>query len=82
MVYYTGDTHGDFSRIQHAIHADMLKPDSTIVILGDAGLNYYGNQNGDSRRKRELNKMLKYHHLIKPKPIMVELSILNHSLTP
>lgn len=63
MVYYTGDTHGDFSRIQHAIHADMLKPDSTIVILGDAGLNYYGNQNGDSRRKRELNKMLKYHHL-------------------
>lgn len=63
MVYYTGDTHGNFTRIQHAIHEDLLKPGDTIVILGDAGLNYYGNHYGDSRRKRDLHKILGYHGL-------------------
>ena len=33
-----------------------LTENDLIVILGDAGLNYYGNDKGDSGRKRNLNK--------------------------
>ena len=44
MIYITGDTHGDFSRIER--FCDMVKPDSsdTMIILGDAGLNYYSGE--------------------------------------
>lgn len=40
MIYLTGDTHGDFRRI--AAFCDIQKTTSadTLVILGDAGINY------------------------------------------
>ena len=43
MVYYTGDTHGNFDKIEDFISDNNLTKDDTIVILGDAGFNYYGN---------------------------------------
>ena len=44
MIYITGDTHGDFSRIER--FCDMVRPDvsDTMIILGDAGFNYYGGE--------------------------------------
>ena len=42
MFYITGDTHGEFSRIEQ--FCERIKPtrDDTTIILGDAGINYYG----------------------------------------
>jgi 3-oxoacid CoA-transferase subunit A len=42
MFYITGDTHSDFSRFER--FCEIVKPslDDTMIILGDAGLNYYG----------------------------------------
>lgn len=44
MIYITGDTHGDFSRIQKFCLDHGTHPDRDImIILGDAGINYYLN---------------------------------------
>lgn len=56
MVLLTGDIHGDTRKIVNAIRRFELTDSDTIVILGDAGLNWYGNKNGDSKRKERLNK--------------------------
>lgn len=42
MIYITGDTHGDFKQLyDYCVHTPMTE-DDTIIILGDAGINYYG----------------------------------------
>ena len=41
MVYVTGDTHGDFNRYFDFSMDVMPKEDDVLIILGDAGLNYY-----------------------------------------
>jgi len=48
MFYITGDTHGDFSRLYS--FCDLVQPslDDVLIVLGDAGINYYG----DSRDKK------------------------------
>ena len=42
MFYITGDTHGDFNRFYH--FCDRIQPskEDTMIILGDAGFNFYG----------------------------------------
>ena len=47
MVYITGDMHRDFSRVNYldANEKDML------IILGDAGINYYLNEEDDNFKK-------------------------------
>lgn len=54
MFYITGDTHGDFSRyIEFAARMQPTEKD-TMIVLGDAGLNYYGNKR-DKERKNFVN---------------------------
>jgi len=55
MIYYTGDTHGQSKRVLDFIVRHQLTANDAIVILGDAGLNYYGNDRGDKNYKRKLN---------------------------
>ena len=43
MVYLTGDTHGDFRRIKMFCQQINTTPDDMLIILGDAGFNYFGN---------------------------------------
>ena len=43
MVYLTGDTHGDFRRIKQFCQQMNTTLDDALIILGDAGFNYYGN---------------------------------------
>ena len=40
--YVTGDTHGDFLRIDNFCRIFSPDPEDVIIVLGDAGLNYYG----------------------------------------
>lgn len=56
MVYYTGDIHSKISKILFDISHYELSSKDTIVILGDAGLNYYGNDRGDKRNKTRLSE--------------------------
>ena len=41
MVYITGDTHGGTSKILSMINRFSMSEDDIIIILGDAGYNYY-----------------------------------------
>ena len=42
VVYLTGDTHGQFDRIVTFCALHNMEKENTLIILGDAGLNYYG----------------------------------------
>lgn len=41
MIYLTGDTHGEFSRLQYFCYRYDVAPKDIMIILGDSGLNYY-----------------------------------------
>lgn len=52
MFYITGDTHGNFSRIKEFCNSrPEISKDDVMIILGDAGLNYYLDSR-DERNKR------------------------------
>lgn len=53
MIYLTGDTHRDFSRIQYITQSypDLFAEEDTLVILGDAGINYYGDERDVAYKK-------------------------------
>ena len=55
MVYLTGDIHGDVRTPLWLIQNYRLTPEDILVLLGDVGLNYFGNDKGDRKRKRQLN---------------------------
>lgn len=57
MVYYTGDIHGNIRKISSFVFNNNLTENDIIVILGDAGLNYYGNNKGDAKVKKKLNAL-------------------------
>ena len=42
MVYITGDTHRDFRRLVFFEYKHETTKDDVLIILGDAGINYYG----------------------------------------
>ena len=56
MFYITGDTHGDFSRIEQFCENTQPSAHDTMIILGDAGFNYYGDWK-DLTTKRKMARM-------------------------
>ena len=50
MFYITGDTHGDFER--YFAFNSLVQPTEadTVIVLGDAGLNFHNNYTDDSRK--------------------------------
>ena len=57
MIYITGDIHGEVFRVADAVERFNISSDDIIVLLGDVGMNYYGNNRGDRHRKKQLNKL-------------------------
>ena len=55
MVYITGDIHGEVLRVTEMVEKYRIVPEDIIVILGDVGMNYFGNKKGDRHRKKKLN---------------------------
>ena len=44
MIYITGDTHARFDRVELFCKENNTSKDDILIILGDAGLNYYCNK--------------------------------------
>jgi len=44
MIYLTGDPHGNFDRIKEFCGRLKTTKDDIMIILGDAGINYYGEE--------------------------------------
>ncbi len=41
MIYLTGDVHGEFKRIKEFLDRQKTTTDDILILLGDAGVNYY-----------------------------------------
>lgn len=54
--YITGDTHGQFDRIEKFCHENETTTDDVLIILGDAGINYWLDNN-DLKLKNYLANM-------------------------
>ena len=52
MIYITGDTHGNFDRIVRFCEKMQTSRDDVMIILGDAGFNYYGGWRDEHQKKR------------------------------
>ena len=61
MVYITGDAHGNFGDIEKFCRKAKTKKSDVIVILGDAGINYHGEDfpydGGDKMLKGKLGEL-------------------------
>lgn len=57
MIYYTGDIHGEVLCAADIVARCGITDQDVLVILGDVGMNYYGNSHGDKHRKKKLNKL-------------------------
>ena len=47
MVYLTGDIHGDVRLALWFMRQYQITADDLLILLGDVGVNYYGNDQGD-----------------------------------
>src|SRR5699024_9285025 len=57
MIYITGDTHVDFENILEFCELnETTQEDDAMIILGDAGINYYLD-GSDDRLKEELTQL-------------------------
>lgn len=58
MIYITGDTHGSFERIEHFCNRFKTTKEDILIILGDAGINFFGPKSKrDKLGKRFLNDL-------------------------
>ena len=55
-IYLTGDTHGNFQRIADFCYQTNTTKHDLLIILGDAGFNYYLNQH-DTENKQFANNL-------------------------
>ena len=55
-IYLTGDTHGQFERIQRFCKDKGTSSEDLLIILGDAGINYYCGRR-DEKLKRYIAAM-------------------------
>ena len=44
MIYITGDKHADFREVYYFCCANKTTLDDILIVLGDAGINYYANE--------------------------------------
>lgn len=56
MIYITGDTHARFERVELFCKDNNTSKDDILIILGDAGLNYYCNKK-DSKLKEYVSSL-------------------------
>lgn len=55
MIYITGDKHGDYRSVFDFCNKHMTTIDDIMIILGDAGINYYLNERDNVLKDSLLN---------------------------
>ena len=55
MIYITGDTHGEFTRIKKFCKEFNTSKKDYLIILGDAGINYFAEK--DNELKKDLQRL-------------------------
>lgn len=55
IIYVTGDTHRDFTKIYNFCKQHNTSKEDTMIILGDVCINYYGNYKDVALKKRLRN---------------------------
>lgn len=58
-ILITGDKHGDFSFLESFINLEKTDISDTLIILGDAGINYYVSSCDEKNNKYKLSKRAK-----------------------
>ena len=53
-IYITGDTHGDFDRVVEFCAENGTTHDDVLIVLGDAGLNYWLDYHDDELKKEAI----------------------------
>lgn len=56
IIYITGDKHGDFTEVINFCNTHNTTTDDILIILGDAGINYYGDKR-DKKLKLQLSRL-------------------------
>ena len=51
MIYITGDKHANFEEVLNFCYVNKTSLDDTLIVLGDAGINYYVNENNYKLKK-------------------------------
>ena len=51
MFFITGDTHGDFTRLNDFYKKVSPTRDDVFIILGDAGFNYFGDERDNNKKE-------------------------------
>ena len=51
MFFITGDTHGDFTRLNDFNKKAAPTSDDVLIILGDAGFNYFGDDRDKQKKE-------------------------------
>lgn len=57
MIYITGDIHRDVFQVLDTVEQLNISSEDQIILLGDVGVNYHGNDYGDRLYKKHLNKL-------------------------
>lgn len=50
MIYITGDMHREFTRLLYLCHTAHTTKNDILIILGDAGINYYGQKDNELKQ--------------------------------
>lgn len=56
MFYITGDTHGKFERLAHFAERMQTTKEDVMIVLGDAGLNFYIHDGKDTKYSKQMKK--------------------------
>ena len=75
-IYLTGDTHREFHRIKQFCEEYETTTEDILIILGDAGINYYCNYK-DNDLKNELSQLPITISALVPRSINSETSLLS-----
>ena len=52
MIYINGDKHADFNDVFNFCYENNTIIDDILIVLGDAGINYFTNERGEEMKWR------------------------------